>query len=88
IMDTETLGAKLMEALCQRAPEALMARYKLETTEFENGFLALEAVAKKRGFIVSKGEYDLLRAAQIVLDEFRSAKIGRITLESPKGEEA
>ncbi len=88
IMDTETLGAKLMEALCERAPEALMARYKLETTEFENGFLALEAVAKKRGFIVSKGEYDLLRAAQIVLDEFRSAKIGRITLESPKGEEA
>ncbi len=88
IMDTETLGAKLMEALCERAPEMLMARYKLETCEFENGFYALEAVAKKRGFIVSKGEYDLLRAAQIVLDEFRSAKIGRITLESPKGEEA
>ncbi len=86
IMDTETLGAKLMETLCDRAPEALTARYKLETTEFENGFLALEAVAKKRGFIVSKGEYDILRAAQIVLDEFRSAKIGKITLESPEGE--
>ncbi len=87
IMDTETLGAKLMETLCLRAPEALKTRYKLETTEFENGFFALEAVAKKRGFIVSKGEYDLLRAAQIVLDEFRSAKIGRISLESPEGEE-
>ena len=88
IMDTETLGAKLMETLCERAPEALVARYKLESLDYENGFYALEAVAKKRGFIVSKGEYDLLRAAQIVLDEFRSAKIGRITLESAKGEEA
>ncbi len=83
IMDTETLGAKLMETLCQRAPEALMARYKLEHLDFENGFEALEAVAKKRGFVVSKGEYDILRAAQIVLDEFRSAKIGNISLESP-----
>ncbi len=82
IMDTETLGAKLVEALCERAPEALMARYKLDNFDFENGFYGLEAIAKKRGFIVSKGEYDLLRAAQIVLDEFRSAKIGRITLES------
>ncbi len=84
IMDTETLGAHLMETLCVRAPEALKARYKLDSLDFENGFLALEAVAKKRGFIVSKGEYDLLRAAQILLDEFRSAKIGNITLESPK----
>ncbi len=87
IMDTETLGAKLMETLCSIAPEALKTRYKLDTTEFENGFFALEAVAKKRGFIVSKGEYDLLRAAQIVLDEFRSAKIGRISLERPEGAE-
>ena len=87
IMDTETLGAKLMETLCDIAPEALKTRYKLDTTEFENGFFALEAVAKKRGFIVSKGEYDLLRAAQIVLDEFRSAKIGNISLESPEGAE-
>ena len=88
IMDTETLGAKLVEALCERAPEALMARYKLDNLDFENGFYGLEAIAKKRGFIVSKGEYDLLRGAQIVLDEFRSAKIGRITLESVEGEEA
>ena len=87
IMDTETLGAKLLEELCMQAPEALQARYKLETTQFENGFLALEAVAKKRGFIISGGELDLLRGAQIVLDEFRSAKIGQITLETAGGEQ-
>jgi len=87
IMDTETLGAKLLEELCVLTPDAVQARYKLETTEFENGFLALEAVAKKRGFIVSRGEYDLLRASQIVLDEFRSSKIGQITLETAEGAE-
>ncbi len=88
IMDTETLGAKLAETLCQRAPRLFAARYKLSDTNFENGFCALEAVAKKRGFIISGGEYDLLRAAQILLDEFRSAKIGNITLESPEEAEA
>lgn len=83
IMDTETLAAHLLENLSKRAPELLMARYKLPNLEFENGFCALEAVAKKRGFIVSGGELDTLRAAGIVLDEFRGAKIGRISLESP-----
>ena len=83
IMDTETLAAHLLENLSKRAPELLMARYKLPDLNFENGFEALEAVAKKRGFIVSGGELDTLRASGIVLDEFRGAKIGRISLESP-----
>ncbi|MBE7048567.1 MAG: ribosome biogenesis GTPase YlqF [Ruminococcaceae bacterium] len=84
IMDTETLAAKLLETLCHCAPQDIASRYKLDSVQFDNGFLALEAVAKKRGFIVSGGEYDLLRAANVVLDEFRSAKIGRITLEWPE----
>ncbi len=84
IMDTETLAAKLMETLIERAPEAVQSRYKLTDLSFENGFEALEAVAKKRGFIVSGGEVDLLRGAQIVLDEFRSATIGKISLEEPE----
>lgn len=83
IMDVETLAAKLLETLLVRYPEGVLARYKLDTKEFENGFCALAAVAKKRGFVVSGGEYDLLRAAHIVLDEFRGAKIGRVSLESP-----
>jgi len=87
IMDVETLAAKLLEALLVRHPAGLAARYKLDSTEFETGFDALSAVAKKRGFIVSGGELDLLRAANIVLDEFRSSKIGRVTLETPEGAE-
>ena len=85
IMDTETLAAKLLETLAMRAPEAIKARYKLSDLNFENGFELLSAVAKKRGFIVSGGELDLFRAAQIVLDEFRSSKIGQISLEIPEG---
>ncbi len=85
IMDTETLAAKLLETLAKRAPEAVKARYKLNDLNYENGFDLLSAVAKKRGFIVSGGELDLFRAAQIVLDEFRSSKIGQISLEIPEG---
>ncbi|MBE7010340.1 MAG: ribosome biogenesis GTPase YlqF [Ruminococcaceae bacterium] len=87
IMDVETLAAKLLECLLERCPEGVVSRYKLSTTSFENGFEALEAVARKRGFIISGGEVDIYRAAHIVLDEFRSTKIGRITLESPEGAE-
>ncbi len=87
IMDVETLAAKLLETLLVRHPAGLVARYKLDSTDFETGFDALSAVAKKRGFIVSGGELDLLRAANIVLDEFRSSKIGRVTLETPEGAE-
>jgi len=87
IIDVETLAARLLENLLLLEPEGLCTRYKLKDTEFENGFFILEAIAKKRGFIVSGGEPDYLRTAHIVLDEYRSAKIGRITLETPEGVE-
>ena len=44
----------------------------------------LAAVARKRGFLISGGELDTERASAIVLDEFRSSKIGRISLEGPE----
>jgi ribosome biogenesis GTPase A len=45
----------------------------------------LDAVGKRRGFLLRGGEIDLARTATIVLDEFRAGKIGRVTLEIPKG---
>ena len=70
------------------APALFIARYKLNN---DNNRLCdlkphelLAEVAKKRGFLVSGGELDTERAAIIVLDEFRAAKIGRITLELPE----
>ena len=47
---------------------------------------ALEQAAKKRGFLISGGEYDLERMAGVLLDEYRGGKLGRITLEMPEAE--
>ena len=52
-------------------------------TDFENlgGFEMLELLGRKRGFVVSGGEIDTLRAANVLLDEFRAATLGKITLD-------
>lgn len=84
IMDRETLAANLMLRLSALYPQSLELRYKLTPDPDANGFELLEAAAKKRGFILSKGEYDLERMAAVLLDEFRDGRLGRISLESPQ----
>ena len=91
ILDTETLGCHLMAYLAERYPEALKTGYKLpalpEREEGENdvafGYRLLEAAGRRRGFLISGGEVDTERMAKILLDEFRSGKLGRFTLEVP-----
>ena len=57
-----------------------MERYKL--TELpEDDYELLEAIGRKRGFIVSGGRIDMERTAIILIDEFRACRIGRITLD-------
>lgn len=90
ILDTETLAATLCARLMQVAPDKFCARYKLDAAALaeKKPYELLDAVAKKRGFLLSGGELDTERAAAILLDEFRGGKIGRITLEKPEtGEE-
>lgn len=82
ILDTETLGAHLMSTLCALYPAAVEARYKI-TVSSEDGFELLTAAARKRGFLISGGELDLERMSNVLLDEFRGGKLGRLTLESP-----
>ena len=84
ILDTEELSMHLLEFLAENYKEMLTNRYKLTDIEGLGGYDLLLAVGKKRGFIVSGGEIDTERAASIVLDEFRGAKIGRISLEKPE----
>ena len=62
-------------------PEELKARYKLEDIEDLKGYELLEYVGKKRGFVISGGEVDTERAANMLMEELRSCKIGKITLE-------
>lgn len=82
IADTETLATQLMQSLSKDYAELLHARYKKWAYDMSPEEM-LEAVCKSRGFLLSGGIYDTERAAVTVLDEFRSGKIGRITLEKP-----
>ena len=73
----------MLEFLRDNYAAELCARYKLADINGLSGFELLCAVAKARGFVVRGGEADYERAAAVVLDEFRGAKIGRISLERP-----
>jgi ribosome biogenesis GTPase A len=83
VVDTEHLAARLLEVLRDQYQNALIQRYKLENAEIAalKGYELLELIAKKRGMLISGGEADTERASIMVLDEFRSAKLGKITLE-------
>lgn len=81
VLDSEELCAHLCSFLAQNYPERLKERYKVELEDGLSGFDILERISRKRGFIVKGGEVDFLRGASVVLDEFRGAKLGRITLE-------
>ena len=83
ILDIETLAMKLLSYLAESYPKALEERYRLELKGGESGLDLLEAVGKKRGMVISGGEINYERAAITVLDEFRSGKLGRVTLEMP-----
>jgi ribosome biogenesis GTPase A len=84
IMDVPTLAAKLMEKLAVLYPAELAQRYKLQGIDEKSGVVLLEEAGRKRGCLVSGGEIDYNRIGNIVLDEFRAAKIGRMTLECPE----
>ena len=84
VLDKETLAANFMLRLRDMYPDALRERYKIEPEPEMNGFELLEAAAKKRGFLVSKGEYDIERMANTLLGEYHDGKLVRISLEKPK----
>ena len=83
VVDKETLGANFMLRLRRMYPDALRERYKIEPDEELNGYEMLEAAARKRGFLVSRGEYDIERMANTLLNEYHDGKLGRLTLETP-----
>lgn len=83
ILDTETLGARLMTRLSELYPERLTERYGIPEPGGRGGFELLELAARRRGFLISGGELDLERMSKVLLDEFRGGKLGRITLDRP-----
>ncbi len=86
ILDIETLAANLMSRLAESYPKSLETRYKITVSEGDKGFDLLAKAAKKRGFLISGGETDLERMANVLLDEYRGGVLGRISLEKPPAE--
>ena len=85
ILDVETIASELCAMLRDVEADKLCARYKLDRDAIEglDGREILLMIGKKRGFLISGGEIDTERAANVLLDEFRHAKIGQISLERP-----
>ena len=81
ILDIELLGTILCGRLRNLYPDLLCTRYKLSEIPECDNYDLMCAIGKKRGFLISGGEVDTERTANMLLDEFRSGKIGRITLD-------
>ncbi|MDY4436043.1 MAG: ribosome biogenesis GTPase YlqF [Candidatus Flemingibacterium sp.] len=86
VLDIEQLAVLLVGRLRKIAPDKLSERYKLgDMAQYDDipDHELFEIIGRKRGFLVSGGEVDWERSANMLLDEFRAARIGRITLEVP-----
>ena len=92
VIDTVELAAVLVNRLRVTHPELLCARYKLTIDDIAEDVTVgeiFDIIGQKRGFLLRGGEINYDRAAAVILDEFRAAKIGRITLDPcPTGTEA
>ncbi|MGI6733916.1 MAG: ribosome biogenesis GTPase YlqF [Anaerovoracaceae bacterium] len=84
IMDVASLALELIRVLSANYPDLLLARYKMEELG-ETPLETMEAIAQKRGFILSGKRIDYERTGRTILDEFRSGLIGKITLEHVNG---
>jgi ribosome biogenesis GTPase A len=82
--DEEEVALELLDRLRQDYPQLLEARYKLTGVAAMKDEEVLEAVGRQRGALLGKGRINTQKAAEIVITEFRSATLGRITLETPE----
>lgn len=81
VLDIPTLAAQLAALLWGEYPQSLRARYGIDAPPDADGCALLSLAAKKRGMLLPGGEIDCERMAKTLLDEFRSGKLGRFTLE-------
>ncbi len=85
IMDVEELAVKVCGFLRKNYLQQFGERYKFNAVDIESlqDYEILELIAKKRGCIISGGDFDYFRASNILLDELRGMKIGKISFERP-----
>jgi len=86
VLDKETLAANFMVRLRAMYPGVIETRYKFTPDPEKNGYELLEDAGRRRGFLISGGEVDTERMANILLSEYHDGKLGRISLEEPPKE--
>ncbi len=84
VIDLEELACRLMELLHKYYPQTLLERYKVDAEVGTPGYELLEMAGKNRGYLLSRGEINTERMAKVLIDEFRSGKLGKFTLEMPE----
>ena len=84
ILNRDELALELVSFLNRRYPGVLAERYQLENAGDCDTNQVLEQVARQRSCLAKGGELDLPKAARLLLDDFRSGRLGRITLEEPE----
>lgn len=84
ILDSETMGVEFINLMMSIDPDTLRNRYSIEFDSIEEPHIVLQKIGESRGFKTKGGEVDKLRTSKILIDEFRSGKLGKITLELPE----
>ena len=81
ILDIQEIAIRLLKVMRENYPDRLEERYKISDFSDMELYELLELIAQKRGMLLRKGEFDTERAAVMLLDEYRSCKLGKITLD-------
>ncbi len=86
VLDSETMAVRLIEVLVDGYEEKLLSRFKLKNIPDIHGCMAweiLEEMGRERGMLIKGGEVNTERASVMLLDEYRSGKMGKISFEKP-----
>lgn len=84
IMDIENLCFKFIEQINKTDKNILKNRYNISDDSFSDTIFVMDEIARNRGAILKKNEIDYFKVANLILDDFRKTKLGKITLETVK----
>ncbi len=84
IIDVEELACHLAELLWKYYPDTLRNRYGIDAAPDLPGYMLMEEMGRKRGYLLARGEINTERMSKVLIDEYRSGKLGYFTLEMPE----
>jgi ribosome biogenesis GTPase A len=82
-LELQDVASFVAEFMLQNYPDRLVQRYHIDPLP-PSDIEVLEAVARKRGCIVSGGRVDLEKVSRLLINELRSGDLGAICLETPE----